>query len=346
MATNYTVNYEDERFTEVESDKTAALEDLDNTYDGIIEDSQKGYNDLIDASKENAEKQTQLQNAQTDFAIKEINQQKANTKKDYLKEQSGAYVDWQKQSNQYGVEAEQRASIGMAGTGYSESSLVSMYTTYQNRVATARESYVRAVQNYDNAITEARLQNNSILAEIAYNALQEQLKLSLEAMQYKNSLLIQKSAEKREINNEYYSRWKDVLNQINTENALAEEVRKNNATLAEQRRQFNQEMAFKQMKFDYQKVKDASSKFSGGSSGSIRESSSTSVIKPTKKAGFTGTTYSEAVKYLEARGVPSSYASSIMTKGEWSGRKSKYVYDSYQAYLKDAIDQQIEDYAK
>lgn len=246
------VNYDDKRFTEVESQKSDALKDLDKTYDGMINSSQKGYNDQIQASKDWVEKQTELQHQQTDFAIDEINQQKEQTRKDYLKEQSGAYQDWQKQSNQYGAKAEQQASMGMANSGYSESSQVSMYNSYQSRVSAAREAYSRAVLNYDNKITEAKLQNSSLLAEIAYEGLREQLALGIEAMQYKNSLLIQKASEKRAIESDYYNRWKDVLSQINTENALAE-----------QKRQFNENMAFQKEQFDWQKAQAAAKSSSG-----------------------------------------------------------------------------------
>lgn len=238
METNYKIDYNDERFSKVESDKSAALSDLEQTYAGMINDSDKFYQAQIDASKEWADKQSQLQQEQTDFAIDQIEQQKEQAKKDYTKEQSGAYVDWQKQSNQYGVNSEEVAAGGMTNTGFAESSQVSMYNTYQNRVATARESYNRAVLNYDNAIKDARLQNNSALAEIAYNALQQQLELSLQGFQYKNTLLLEKANTKRDVENNYYLRYQDVLNQINTENAMAEEVRQFNESMAEDIRQF------------------------------------------------------------------------------------------------------------
>ena len=174
------VNYNDERFDKVESQKSDALDQVDKTYDNMISQSDDYYQKQIDATEEWEKEQTQLQQEKTDFAIEQINQQKDQAKKDYTKEQSGAYVDWQKQSNQYGANAEQVAAGGLAGSGFSESSQVSMYNTYQNRVATAREAYSRAVLNYDNAIKEAQLQNNSILAEIAYESLQKQLELSLQ----------------------------------------------------------------------------------------------------------------------------------------------------------------------
>ena len=250
MATpNYDIDYNAKPFQEVEADKKAALTENEQLYGGMISQSDKFYQQQIDAAQQYADKQTQLQNQQTDFAIEQINQQKEQAKQDYTKEQSGAYVDWQKQSNQYGVNAEQQAAQGMTNTGFSESSQVSMYNTYQNRVATARESYNRAVLNYDNAIKDARLQNNALLAEIAYQALQTQLELSLEGFQYKNTLLIEQANKKLEIDNTYYSRYQDVLNQINTENAMAENIRQYEQSFAEDQRQFNENMEFKEKEY-------------------------------------------------------------------------------------------------
>ena len=228
---NYDINYDDERFTQVESEKSEALTDLEQTYGGMIGESDKYYQAQIDASKDWANTQQQLQQEQTDFTIEQIEQQKDKAHKDYLKEQSGAYVDWRKQSNEYGSEAEKMASAGLDRTGFSESSQVSMYNTYQNRVMSARESYNQAVLNYDNSIKDARLQNNSVLAEIAYQALQQQLELSLQGFQYKNQLLLDQYDKKMEVENMYHQQWLDVLNQMNTENALAEDVRQFNENL-------------------------------------------------------------------------------------------------------------------
>ena len=246
MSTSVSVNYDDNRFKEVEADKKAAINEIDKTYGDMIGKSDDFYKAQVDASKEWADKQTQLQQEQTDFAIEKIEQQKEQAKKDYTKEQSGAYVDWQKQKNDYGTNAEQMAGAGLASSGYAESSQVSMYNTYQNRVMTARESYNNALLNYNNAIKDARLQNNSALAEIAYKALQQQLELSLQGFQYKNQLLLTQADKKTQTEQIYHERYQDVLQQINTENALAEQIRQFNeekalkqAQLAEEQRQFN-----------------------------------------------------------------------------------------------------------
>lgn len=250
MATNYNIDYEDERFQSVESDKQNALNEVNSTYDNMINQSDQYYQAQIDATNKYAEEQKQNQQANTDFLVEQINQQKGQAEKDYTKEQKGAYADWQKQSNVYGANAEQMAANGLANTGYSESSQVSMYNTYQNRVATARESFNKAILNYDNSIKEAQLANNSALAEIAYNALKTQLELSLQGFQYKNTLLQTQLEMKQQTEDRYYSRWQDVLNQMNTENQFAESVRQFEQNyqmqvkqFEENVRQFNEEIA-------------------------------------------------------------------------------------------------------
>lgn len=225
------VNYNDERFQQVDREKEAALNEVNQTYNTMINNSDAYYQSMQNAVNDYANKQNEIQQANTDFTIEQINQQKDWLQKDYEKEQKGAYVDWRKQSNQYGVNAEQMASAGLSNTGYSESSQVSMYNTYQNRVATARETYLKGVQNYDNGIKEAQLTNNAKLAEIAANALQKNLQLALEGFQYKNSLLQSQLSARQGTEDRYYNRWQNVLSQINTENALAEQQRQFNASL-------------------------------------------------------------------------------------------------------------------
>lgn len=219
MATTptYEIDYDDKRLTGIEDEKNQKLTSMENTYNSMIDGTDKFYQNQIDASKQWADKQSQLQQEQTDFTIEQIEQQKEQAQKDYTKEQAGAYVDWQKQSNQYGVNAEKMASAGLAGSGFSESSQVSMYNTYQNRVATARESYNQAVLNYNNAIKDARLQNNATLAEIAYNALQQQLELSLQGFQYKNQLISELSDKKMQVESLYNDKWKTQLDVMNKE---------------------------------------------------------------------------------------------------------------------------------
>lgn len=249
------INYDDQRFKDVEADKKNAISENEKLYSGMIKDSDGYYQAQVDATKEWEKKQTQLQKEQTDFAIDQIEQQKDQAKKDYTKEQSGAYVDWQKQSNQYGANAEKEAQMGMSGTGYSESSQTAMYNNYQQRVTAAKESFNVIIQNFNNKITEARLQGNAALAEIAFNSLQKQLELNLQGFQYKNELLQTMAQQKTELDQMYHERWQDVLGQINTENALAEEIR-----------QFNESMALEREQWEWQKARASGGGGGGGGS--------------------------------------------------------------------------------
>ena len=253
---------EDKRLTNVESAKQQAIANSNQTYDNMINQTDAQYNELIEANKDYATKQQELQQANTNFAVEKIEQQKEKAEKDYVKEQTGAYTDYQKVTDQYGVNAEQQATAGLQNTGYSESSKISAFTTYQNRYATAREVYNQAVLNYDNSIKEVKLQNDSRLAEIQFQSLQAQLEYALQGFQYKNELLQTKLNTQIQLDSEYNNRYQQVLSQINTENSLAEQVR-----------QYNESMAYQKQR---DAVKDAqwqkeyalsSASLSGGSSG-------------------------------------------------------------------------------
>ena len=182
-----------------------------------------------------------------------------------------------------------------------------MYNTYQNRVATAKESYNTAVQNYNNSITQARLQNNAKLAEIAYQALQSQLELSLQGFQYKNQLVLEKANKKTELENQYYQRYQNVLQQINTENALAEQIRQYNKSyalqekqLAEEKRQFNVLHSGSSSSSGGGSSKSSSgssSKSSGGSAKNTKKESTSKNEKNKNSIGISGKTRTEKVTY-------------------------------------------------
>lgn len=273
------VDFNDQRLQAVVNEKNNALNNANNTFNSMINSAEGYYQQQVDATKDYAQKQSEIQQANTDFAIEKIEQQKDQARKDYIKEQKGAYIDYQKQSNDYSVGAEQRASTGLLNTGYSESSKVSMYNTYQNRYATARDSYNRAVLNYDNGIKEAQLQNNSALAEISYNALKTQLELSLQGFQYKNTLLQNQLNTQQSIESLYQNKWQSVLDQINTENALAEQIRQYNETLAFQKQQAAQEQA--------NWLKTYNAKYGSGSNDYTLTDGSSNVKKTKKKENNT-----------------------------------------------------------
>lgn len=257
------VNYNDSRLTDIKNEQAQKENEMTNEYNQMINSSDKFYNEQIQASKDYAKQQQDLQNQKTQQAINVINQNKDKTQKDYIKEQKGAYADYQKQIDPYSVNAENFASNGLSNSGYSETSKVSMYNTYQNRIATARESLNTAILNYDNAIKEAQLTNNTTLAEIAAEALKNQQELALQGFQYKNTLIQTKQQQLQELGTRYDNKYQNMLSQINNELSSKRDLFNTLSGLLTQRkqleeniRQANAEMAYKREQLAYQKERD------------------------------------------------------------------------------------------
>lgn len=163
-----------------------------SVYDNMAKQQQELYDQEKAAVDSFAEEQKKLQQEATDLTLQQMEQQKAEAAEDYEKEQSAAYVDYQRQTAKHGVQAEQMASMGMTGTGYSETNRMAAYNAYQNRVASAQQTYNKLVADYNNAMAEAKLQNSSALAQIAFNALQSGLQLMRQDLETQQNLTLAK----------------------------------------------------------------------------------------------------------------------------------------------------------
>jgi hypothetical protein len=235
---------DDERLAAIDADREADITASNTMYDDLAKEYQTTIDNQAAELDTLQTQQVANQNAATEFEISKINQQKAEKQTDYTKEQSASYKDWQKESNRYGVEAENMAQSGLTNTGYGESSQVRMYTAYQNRVAVAKESFDRAMVSYDNAITEARLQNSVALAQIASDTFAKKTELILTGLGYRSELLSQKVAAEREINSLYDTRYRTMLDQINEENRMAESSRQFDAEMELAREEAEKDRAF------------------------------------------------------------------------------------------------------
>ena len=207
----YNVDVSDPNVQAVLNEGRAAMDELKTNVETMTTDAKTAYESAKTELDTLAKEQAANQEEATGIAVKKLETEKENAKKDYVKEQSGAYADYQVQTQKHGVNAEQMASMGMGGTGYSESAKVSMYNAYQNRVAVAREAITRAEAEYDIAIEEAKLQGSVARAEIAMNAYKEKTALALEQMQYGNSLLNTLMEQKASISKDYWQRYLDVM---------------------------------------------------------------------------------------------------------------------------------------
>lgn len=266
------------QLTEIEVNRQNDLTQLDQQYQNAINETEQAYKqaadqytiDANDGRTTAVEQLMETQTALTEQAVKEIEQQREQSEKDYIKEQAGAYADWQKQSDAYGVNAEKMASNGLTRSGYSESSQVQMYSDYQSRITTARDVFKRAELNFTNAITNARLQNNAALAQIALDAFQRQSEIALAGLTAKNGLLSEWTSQKLAVNTRYDNKYQTILDQIYREEQMqlqreqmqqeadlayarmAQDAAQHSASLAQDQAQFEASLAADKEKLDWQ----------------------------------------------------------------------------------------------
>ena len=253
----YNVNYDDERFKQVENEKQSELYKYNQTYDNLINERNNFTNQqqqLVD-QWENTQKDIANQNLQYQKDL--IEQQRNKTEKEYQNEAKASYIDYQKEVDKYGVSRENVTANGLSNSGYAESSKVDMYNTYQNRLGTARKSMQDAGIEFDNAIREAQMSNNETLAQNALTTLQNKLNIALEGFNYKTEQENNKLNWNNTINNNYYNRYKDVESQINYENETAEKIRQYNENMAYQKEQQRLEQQRWEQEMAYQREQDA-----------------------------------------------------------------------------------------
>lgn len=217
MAGKYEVDYNDSRLVNVRNEQAQKESEIKNRYDSLANESKIYYDKQIENSKNWANKQTEIQNNSLNQTLNEINQTKEQTEKDYQREQKAAYVDYMKQINPYSARAEELAANGLINSGFNENERINKYLAMQNRYTSARESLNKALINVNNSIVQARNANDARIAEIAEKAMDEQLSLSLQAFNYRSTLMQEKEQRIAENTDRYNSQYQNVLAQINQE---------------------------------------------------------------------------------------------------------------------------------
>lgn len=251
------VNYEDERFKNLAVEKQTELDKYNQTYNDLIsqrEQLTQQQQNMVDEWKNT---QTEIANNNLQHQVDLYNQQKEKADKAYQREASASYSDYLKEVDKYGVSRENVVANGLSNSGYAESSKVDMYNTYQNRLASARQSLNDIKLEFDNAIKEAQLSNNATLAELALQQMQQKLEIALEGFNYKDTATQNKLNWEYNINNNYYNRYQDVEDQINYSNEQAEAIRQYNEQMAFQKEQA--EIAQQQWEKEYALAKKSAS---------------------------------------------------------------------------------------
>lgn len=184
---------------------------------------------------EQERKQNELINQQTQIQVDELNREKEKIDKDVTKTTQGLYSNWQKQANQYGVEAEQLAQKGLANSGYAETTQTALYNTYQKNVTETLNNARDLKSDYDFKITQAR-QNGSV----------QQAQAALDLYSQKIQLLTQNYELKQNREQYLYQQERDKISDQQWQKTFDEQVRQNEI-----------ENQWKQKSFDYQKQRDS-----------------------------------------------------------------------------------------
>lgn len=208
---------------------------MENTIPTGYDDLQKWSEQQNDLLTQQEKLQQNIVNQQTQKNIDELQYNKNKIDKETNKTTSGLYTNYQKMANNYGVQAEQRAQMGLANSGYSETARVNLYNTYQKNVTDTINNANQLKADFDFQISQARQTGDITLA-------QNQLALYQQKMQ----LLTQEYDMRNEANRFAYQQQRDTV--ADTQWQTSFDYQKGRDEVSD--RQW-------QTSFDYQKNRDA-----------------------------------------------------------------------------------------
>ena len=201
---------------------------------------------------EQQKKQADLINQQTQIQTDELNHEKEKIDKDVEKTTSGLYTNWQKQANQYGVQAEQLAQQGLANSGYAETTKTALYNTYQKNVTDTLNNARDLKSDCDFKIAQARQQGSVQQAQAAldlYKQRAELLTQNYELRQNREQYLYQKERDKVSDN-----QWQKTFDEQVRQNEIENQWKQKNYDYQQQRDKVSDSQW--QTSFDYQKQRD------------------------------------------------------------------------------------------
>lgn len=201
-----------------------------------------GYEDLENLEKQQNEilnqqgtTQNNIINQQTQMQVDELNRNKEKVDKDVQKTNQALYTQYQKESNQFGANAEKLASQGLANSGYAETTKANMFGTYQKNVTETLNNARDLKSDYDFQVSQAR-QNGSI------QQAQAQLEIYSQKLQY----LTQNYQLKQNREQYIYQQGRDKISDDQWQKTYDEQIRQNEL-----------ENEWKQKQYDYQAKRDA-----------------------------------------------------------------------------------------
>lgn len=206
-------------------------DDIRNSYQA----AGQNLNDSYNAKRDGIRSALKLREQQT-------NRQKRNVQNQYANANRMAYQAYVNASNPYGAAAEQNARLGLANSGYSESSKMRLANAYQQSIGEntrARDEYINEL---DNALIEARYKGDIELA----NALSEH---KMRVYQYGIDAAEAIAAQQNQAYNAAMDYERDRWNRSVDERRLANDDRAFYADEAFRNRKFDADEAFRYKQF-------------------------------------------------------------------------------------------------
>jgi hypothetical protein len=156
---------------------------LENEYKDI-EDLTNKQSALID---EQANRQREINEQSTQIAVDELAHERDKIDAQTAKTTSGLYTNYQKNVNNYGVQAEQRARMGLGNSGYAESSRVKLYNDYQKNVTDTVNNANQLKADFDFKIAQARQSGNLAQAQSDLALLTQKMQLLTQEYDLRNN---------------------------------------------------------------------------------------------------------------------------------------------------------------
>ena len=214
---------------------------------------EEGYEDIQEWGEkqksllnEQAEKQREITNQQTEMNVDELKRQKDKIDKEVNKTTSGLYTNYQKNVNNYGLQAEQQARMGLANSGYAETSRINLYNAYQKNVTDTINNANQLKADFDFKIAEARKTGDLTMAQNELALLQQNMQLLTQEYEMKNNrrqFLYQQERDKVADN-----QWQQNYDLSKDQWQQSFDYQKNRDAVSDQQWQ---------TAFDYQKQRDA-----------------------------------------------------------------------------------------
>ena len=237
-----------------------------------------GYEDITNWSNQQnklMQEQQAQQNAitkqETQMNVDELARERDKINEQTDKTTSGLYTNYQKNVNNYGVQAEQRARMGLANSGYAETSRINLYNAYQKNVTDTVNEANKLKADFDFKISQARQQGSLTMAKNALALLQQKSQLLTQEYEMKNNreqYLYQQQRDKV-ADNQWQQNFDFQKNRAAVQDSQWQQnfnYQKNRDTISDN--QWQQSFDFQknraavsdnqwQQNFDYQKSRDA-----------------------------------------------------------------------------------------